>query len=355
VPRKNSNRLVLTGGGTAGHVMPNLALVSLLRAHGWQIYYIGSAGMEKGLVEAAGIEFHTISVGKLRRYLSLQNLLDIFRLIRGCWQAWRVLGRIRPAVVFSKGGFVSVPVAIAAYERRIPVVTHESDVSPGLANRIIGKVAKKIIYCFPETARYLPSSAELVGCPIRQELLTGVGARGLEHCGFSAADQRPVILVMGGSQGAESLNQAVASASAALFRKYRVIHLTGRGKSGLPPADGYCRFEFLGAELADVFACVDLVVSRAGANAIFEFLTLKKPMLLIPLVIGSRGDQVLNAASFAKAGWSMVLQESELDAPRLLEAIDVLWQKAPEMIQRQSEYQGLDAVVNTVEVIDRAR
>ncbi len=334
-------KICLTGGGTAGHVMPHLALLDDLRARGWDLFYVGSyRGIERDLIAASDVRYYPIATGKLRRYLSFENLVDIGRVVIGVVQAWTVLLRERPAVVFSKGGFVSVPVAVAAWLWRIPVVSHESDLTPGLANKIIGRFASKILYTFAETKQYLPNSAEFVGLPVRTALLRGDPAEGMRICGFAASDARPLVLVMGGSMGAQRLNEALYEALPDLLRKYRVVHLTGKGKgkAKVVDADGYKFFEFLGAELPHVLAASAYVVSRAGATAIFEFLALRKPMLLVPLVAGSRGDQLLNAAYFVKQGWAQQLDESGLKGERLLRAIDHLAAHASAMHSAQASY-----------------
>lgn len=319
----NSTKIALTGGGTAGHVMPNFALAPDLVAAGFEIHYIGSSGIERELVARFGIPFHEISSGKLRRYFSLENFLDIFKVILGVFQAFVVLAKLRPAVVFSKGGFVAVPVAVAARVLGIPVISHESDYTPGLANRIIGKFAKKLLYSFPETAKYIPVDKGLcVPSPIRRELFTGSRAEGLNLCGFSGSV--PVILVMGGSLGAQRLNDALLASLPKLVERYQIVHLTGKGK-GIPFAHSrYRGFEFLGDELRHVFAMTDITICRAGANSIFEMLALKIPMLLVPLEAGSRGDQVLNANSFASRGWATVLREKDMTPDSLYTAVNDL-------------------------------
>lgn len=313
-------KVALTGGGTAGHVMPNIALDSELRAGGHKTLYIGTSGMEKQLVERASIEFHEISSGKLRRYFSVQNFWDMFRVLKGVWDAWKILKTQKPDVVFSKGGFVAVPTAIAAWVLRIPLVTHESDLSPGLATRIIAFFAKEVLTSFSETAGYLKGrSVKQVIAPIRPEIFNGKRDVGYEMCGFK--DNKPVILFMGGSLGAKRLNEMLEAILPILVQTFNVVHLTGKGKSIGFKADGYRAFEFLHQELPDVFALSDLVVTRAGSNSIFEMLVLRKPMLLVPLKIGSRGDQVLNAECFQKRNFAAVIDEETMTPESLLHAI----------------------------------
>jgi UDP-N-acetylglucosamine--N-acetylmuramyl-(pentapeptide) pyrophosphoryl-undecaprenol N-acetylglucosamine transferase len=325
----------LTGGGTAGHVWPHFALLPTLTARGWRAFYIGGTGMERGLVTAEGLEYHAIASGKLRRYLSLQNLLDLFKVFWGTLEALWVLARKRPDVVFSKGGFVAVPVAVAAWLLRIPVVSHESDVTPGLANRLIKPFSRQLLYTFPETAKHLGGAAEHVGTPIRPALLAGDAKRGEALCGFAPEPGVPTVLVMGGSQGAARLNEALARILPWLTSWARVVHLTGQGKDLGLSGPRYKAFEFVREEMPHLMALADLAVTRAGANSIFELLALAKPMLLVPLEVGSRGDQVVNAASFTRNGWAMTLRETELTEATLEDALTRLRDGADEMRTKQ--------------------
>ena len=316
-------KLMLTGGGTAGHVMPHIAMLPHYHALGWDVRYIGSAGIERQLVTQAGLPFFKIAAGKLRRYVSFKNLLDIFNVALGTLQSLVILARNRPDVVFSKGGFVSVPVAVAGWLLRIPVISHESDLTPGLATKIISRFSRVILTSFPESARYV-ANAHLVGIPIRDELKTGSREEGLRLCGFAAAADPPVVLVMGGSQGAQRINDTLHELLPELVTRFRIIHLTGQGKA-LPFAHShYKAFDFLGSELKHVLAAADVVVSRAGANSIFELRALQKPMLLIPLEVGSRGDQVDNAISFVARQHALMVRETELTSQILARAIDTL-------------------------------
>ena len=328
-------KIILTGGGTAGHVMPHLAILGELRQAGFEVHYVGSGGIEKVLAEKAGIPFHEILTGKLRRYFSVQNFTDIFRFLAGFFQSLVIIAQLRPKIVFSKGGFVAVPVTLAAWILGVPVVTHESDFSPGLANKIIAPFSRKILYTFPETGGYLPPlKAVHVGTPVRPTLFDGDSGRGRAFCGFS--DNRDIILVMGGSQGAQRINDALSAILPELTKLMNVVHLTGKGKSTGYAGPGYRAFEFVGDEMKDVFAAARLVVSRAGANSIFELLALKKPMLLIPLEVGSRGDQVLNARSFTANGWANTLSESTMTGELLFGSIMKLNENAGEISKNQS-------------------
>lgn len=318
-------KIVLTGGGSAGHVTGNLALLPKLQGADWEIEYIGSRdGIEREMIEGIGLKYHPIAVGKLRRYFDLKNLKDPFKVMQGVWQAYHVLRRAKPNIVFSKGGFVAVPVVIGAWLNRIPVVIHESDLTPGLANKLCTPFAEKVCVTFGETLKHLPSEKAVhTGSPIREEVLQGDAKRGFAFTGLQPGI--PVLLIIGGSLGSEKINQAIRANLDTLLQSYQILHICGKGH--LDPAlegrAGYRQFEFVTQELPDLFAMTDLFISRAGANAIFEFLALKKPNLLIPLSrAASRGDQILNAKSFEKAGYSRVLFEEDLTDESLLQAIE---------------------------------
>lgn len=320
--------IVLTGGGTAGHVIPNLALLPLLAASGWRAEYLGSeAGIEKRLVAEQGLPFHGIASGKLRRYFDWKNFTDPFRVLLGAFQAWSILGRLRPRVVFSKGGFVAVPVVFAARLRGIPVVIHESDLTPGLANRLAIPLAAAVCASFPETMCHLPAGkAVLTGAPIRAELFTGDRDNGEAFLGLTGRD-RPLLLVVGGSLGSKNLNAALRAALPDLLLRYRIAHLCGKGglDASLEGKPGYRQLEYVSAEMPHVLAAADLVLSRAGSNAIFEFLALQKPHLLVPLPLSaSRGDQILNARAFASQGFGRVLAEEDIGPGRLAQEIALL-------------------------------
>lgn len=322
-------RIVLTGGGTAGHVTPNIALLPKLKDLGYDIHYIGSyQGIEKKLIEACDIPYYGISSGKLRRYFDLKNFSDPFKVIKGFSEASKLLKKLQPDVVFSKGGFVSVPVVIAAGRRKIPVVIHESDMTPGLANKLSFPSASKVCCNFPETMTHLPKGkAVLTGSPIREELLKGNREKALAFTGLSGT--KPVLLIIGGSLGSVVVNEAVRSVLPELLKRFDVIHLCGKGKldQTLTALNGYVQYEYISDELKDLFALSDIVISRAGANSICEFLALRKPSLLIPLsAAASRGDQILNARSFERQGYAAVLEEEELNGESLLKALQTLWE-----------------------------
>jgi UDP-N-acetylglucosamine--N-acetylmuramyl-(pentapeptide) pyrophosphoryl-undecaprenol N-acetylglucosamine transferase len=359
---ETARTIVLTGGGTAGHVIPNLALLPLLKQGGWHVEYIGSeTGIEKRLVEAQGIPFHGIPSGKLRRYFDWKNFTDPLRVIGGVFKAWSLLGRLRPKLVFSKGGFVAVPVVFAARARGIPVVIHESDLTPGLANRLAIPFAKAVCASFPETLAHLPKDkAVLTGAPIRAELFKGDRAKGEAFLRLAVPgkpdDAKPLLLIVGGSLGSRNLNKAVRAVLPDLLKRYRVAHLCG--KDGLDPAlngtPGYVQMEFVAAEMPDVLAAADAVLSRAGSNAIFEFLALQKPHLLVPLPLtASRGDQILNARAFASEGYSRVLPEEDMGNGRLIQELEILGAQADMHRQAMRGSPFRDGAGKVMEVISR--
>ena len=339
--------IVLTGGGTAGHVTPNIALIARLKEEGYKISYIGSyTGIEKTLIEEQGIPYYGISSGKLRRYFDLKNFTDPFRVLKGFGEARKLLKKLQPDIVFSKGGFVSVPVVVAAGRLKIPTIIHESDMTPGLANRLCIPSAVKVCCNFPETKSHLPEGKAVVtGTPIRQELLSGDPQKGHDFTGFTS--DKPVILIIGGSLGAQAVNTAVRNILPQLLPEFQVVHLCGKGKKdeSLTGLTGYVQYEYIEKELADLFAMADIVISRAGANAICELQALKKPNLLIPLSANaSRGDQILNARSFEKQGFSMVLEEEEITDQVLLDAVKKLFENRDTYRRAMEDAPGQDSI-----------
>ena len=350
-------RIILTGGGTAGHVTPNIALLPRLKELQYDIHYIGSYnGIEKELIEQFGIPYHGIATGKLRRYFSLQNFTDPFRVLKGMNEAKKLVKILKPDVIFSKGGFVSVPVVLSGKRCRVPVIIHESDMTPGLANKLSMSAATKVCCNFPETLELLPEGkAILTGSPIRQELLSGDKFKALDFLGFTS--DKPVILVVGGSLGAVAVNKAVRSILPALLKSYQVIHLCGRGKldQSLKSLKGYAQFEYVKEELKDFFALTDIVISRAGANAICELLALHKPNLLIPLSANaSRGDQILNARSFERQGFSIVLEEESMTDTALCDAVESLYEHREQYInamKNSSQQNSIDTIIDLIESV----
>lgn len=349
-------KIVLTGGGTAGHVTPNIALTEKLKAEGYNISYIGSKkGMEKELIENINIKYYGISSGKLRRYFDFKNFTDMFNVLKGIFEASSVLKRISPDIVFSKGGFVTVPVIIAAKLNKIPVIIHESDITPGLANKIAIPFATYVCTSFPEALEHIPNNkGVLTGSPIRNELFTGDKNKGLELCGFKK--NKAVILVMGGSLGSVKINNVLKEVLPKLMNKFQIVHICGKGNSDLSlnKLEGYKQFEYISRELPDLFAAADIIVSRAGANSIYEFLALRKPNLLIPLSkASSRGDQILNAESFKKQGFSEVLYEEELTKESLLQNIDDLFTKRENYVNTMTKSNISNGVNEIIKLIKK--
>lgn len=346
----------MTGGGTAGHVTPNIALMPALKDAGYDIEYIGSYnGIEKNLIESLGIKYHGIASGKLRRYFDIKNFSDPFRVIKGYGQAISLMRKIKPDVVFSKGGFVSVPVVLAAKFCHVPAVIHESDITPGLANKIAIKGAKKVCCNFPETLKYLPvEKAVLTGSPIRKELFNGNPQNALKLCNFPNHD-KPVLLIIGGSLGSKIVNEAVRKILPELLDDFYVIHLCGKGNldNSLTGTIGYAQFEYANEELTDMFALADIAISRAGANSICELLALHKPNILIPLsAAASRGDQVLNAKSFKKQGFSYVIEEEKLTDQTLLDAVREVYADREKYIRTMSESGQMDSIGTILKLIE---
>ena len=352
-------RIVFTGGGTAGHVTPNIALFPKLKEMGYDIHYIGSYdGIERKLIEDFRIPYYGISTGKLRRYFDIKNFSDPFRVIKGFVEAKRILKTLKPDVVFSKGGFVSVPVVRAAAMLKIPCIIHESDMTPGLANKLCIPVASKICCNFPETLQDLPADkAVLTGSPIREELTKGDKNKGLKMCDFTSS--KPVIMVIGGSLGAAGVNTLVREALPKLLLDFQVVHICGKEKIDnlLLNKQGYKQFEYVKEDLKDLFAMADIVISRAGANAICELLALRKPSLLIPLPArSSRGDQILNAKSFESQGFSMVADEDYLTGVTLVEKVHELYftrQSYIDAMQNSGQRNSISTILDMIENIQK--
>lgn len=348
-----SKKIVLTGGGTAGHVTPNIALLPYLKEAGYEVYYIGSKnGIEKRLIEDFDVPYYGVSTGKLRRYFDVKNFTDPFRIIKGFSEAKKALKEIKPDIVFSKGGFVSVPVVRAAHSLKIPSIIHESDLTPGLANKLCIPAACKICCNFPETMQYVSDKkGVLTGTPIREELKSGSKEAGLSFCEFGS--DKPVLLIIGGSQGARSINNMVRACLPTLLKSFNIIHLCGKGNldESLNKTEGYVQFEYIKEELKDLFAASDVVISRAGANAIFEILALRKPNLLIPLPTG-RGDQILNSDSFASQGFSVVLKEENLTEEAFLESVNALYSNRDKYISAMNACKQTDSIKTIMELIE---
>ena len=348
-------KIILTGGGTAGHVTPNIALLPRLREAGFDITYIGSYnGIEKQLLKEQKVPYYGISSGKLRRYFDIKNFSDPLKVIKGFGQSIRLMRKLKPDIVFSKGGFVSVPVILAAKFCHIPSIIHESDLTPGLANKLAIPNAAKVCCNFPETMKYLPSEkAVLTGSPIRRELFSGNAQTCLKYCGFPNHN-KPVLLIIGGSSGSRVINDAIRKILPELLEQFYIIHLCGKGNldDKLKDVTGYAQFEYARAELTDMFALADLAISRAGANSICELLALHKPNILIPLsAAASRGDQILNAKSFEKQGFSYVLEEEKLTEQSLLEAVRAVYSNRKKYMDAMSQSGQMDSIETIVKLI----
>ncbi len=340
-------KILFTGGGSAGHVVPNIALIEYLNQHGWQSHYIGSyEGIEKSLIAPLHIPYYGISSGKLRRFTTWRNLLTPFQVLRGIAQAWHLLGRIKPNVVFSKGGFVAFPVVFAAWLRRIPAIIHEADLTPGLANRLSIPFAKHICVNFPGAQHHFknPSKVIITGIPIRENLLAGSRERGLAFLAFSRA--KPVLLVYGGSLGAQKLNDVTRQLVHELTQHFQIVHVCGANKTSEEFAHfkDYKQYPYVNEEFGDILACADLVISRAGANTVYELIALKKVHILIPLPkTASRGDQIENAQYSAESGYSTVINDEDLNSSSMKKTIAHCWSQREQFQQKLSEFKLPDS------------
>ncbi|WP_336824794.1 undecaprenyldiphospho-muramoylpentapeptide beta-N-acetylglucosaminyltransferase [Sporosarcina sp. USHLN248] len=348
--------VVLTGGGTAGHVSVNEALIPVFLEKGYEVHYIGSHdGIEKELIGAGHPEvtYHAIQSGKLRRYFSMKNFSDPFKVGIGVMQAFSILKKLKPEIIFSKGGFVSVPVVLAAKLSRTPVVIHESDVTPGLANKIALPFSNHIFTVFEQTLQYVPEGkSTCTGAVIRPEIFEGVRKEGLRITGLTG--EKPVFIIMGGSQGSAVLNAAVRKELPTLLKRFEVIHLCGKGNidEALEYTAGYTQFEYVTEGLPHLLAASDYAVSRAGSNSIFELLSIHKPMLLIPLSASqSRGDQILNASLFKSLGIAAVMMEEELENSSLEEKLIELTQNKDEFILNMQHLSNTKTPEKMVELI----
>ncbi len=347
-------RIILTGGGTAGHVTPNLALIPTLKKEGWEIHYIGTAdGIERKLVEQVeGVTYHCVKSGKLRRYFDLKNFTDPFKVLAGCFESAALVRKIKPDIVFSKGGFVSVPVVYGAKLSGVPVLLHESDMTPGLANRLTAPFAKAMCCTFPEAAKAAGSKGRVTGTPLRAELFQGSREQGIKT--FSLTDSRPVLMVIGGSSGAQAINKAVREALPKMTSCFQVLHLCGKGNldAEYEGMKNYHQYEYLNEDLKHAYACADVLISRAGSNVLCEILALKKPALLIPYPKeASRGDQILNAQSFEQRGLSRVLMQENMTAATLMENVINVYKSRGQLIDAMEREASSDGVENVMALI----
>lgn len=349
--------IVLTGGGSAGHVTPHLAIIEQLEKQSEKaaiFSYIGSRnGIEKELIEKTSIPYFSISTGKWRRYFSLENLTDLLKNSKGVWEAYFLLGKLKPDLVFSKGGFVSVPVVAAAKLRGINVILHESDMTPGLANKLSSRFADKIFTTFEETLDFLPKEKGMVvGSPVRPAMLEGNMERARTFLQFK--QNKPIILIMGGSLGSHTMNTLIRGNLTDLLTRFQIVHLCGKGHldHSLAGIDGYKQYEYLSNELPDLLKASSIIITRAGSNVIFECLALQKPMLLIPLTKKqSRGDQILNAKAFEKAGFAMVLEEERMTRKNFLNAVHELYEQRGMYHEKMAQAPYQNGLMNIIDCL----
>lgn len=351
-----ANKIILTGGGSAGHVTVNIAILPELTKRGWNMVYIGSEdGIERELMTPyTNVPYYAIKTGKLRRYFDWKNFKDPFKVITGAYQAYDIIRKEKPQVVFSKGGFVSVPVVIGAWLNRTPIIIHESDVTPGLANRIAIPFATKVCTTFEETSAHVPSQkVEYIGAVIREELLQGSAIKGRNTLFFTRS--KPTLLVMGGSLGSKRLNEVIRDSLPLLLQEFQIIHICGKGQvDETLTHQAYRQFEYVTDELPDFLATADLIISRAGSNAIFEFLTLQKPMILIPLpTSSSRGDQIVNAASFQKNGYAEVIPDEQVTKDRLVQTVHQVYEQRSIYMENMQKVKKRDPLLAIIQLIEK--
>lgn len=340
-----NRRILFTGGGSAGHVTPNLAIIELLQKNNVEVFYIGSHHIEKKIISDLKIPFYEISSGKLRRYLSFKNFIDVFKILWGIIQAYFIIFKIRPKIIFSKGGFVSFPVVLAGFLHRIPIIVHEADYTPGLANKLCFPFSSKICLTYAESEKFIryKNKVEVTGLPVRHQFFSGNKENGLKFLGFTG--NKPILLIIGGSLGSEKINSTIRILLDLLLTKFDVVHLCGKGKKDETSKKiGYVQIEYLNHEIYDVMTAADLIISRSGANAVYELIAVKKPAILIPLSKKvSRGDQIENADFVAKKGLFSVLYEENLSGDSLFAAIDDLLTKRESYLEKLRNYNSLNS------------
>lgn len=340
--RVSGKYIVFTGGGSAGHVTPNIAVIQKCINAGWKVAYIGTdKGIEKTIVSKLLIPFYGISSGKLRRYFSWHNFIDPFKILFAIAQSYFLLKKIKPALVFSKGGFVAFPVVFAAWLNRIPIVAHESDFTLGLANRLCLPFVSKICITFAEGKEIFKQQDKVVvtGAPLREALFSGIPQRGKAYCGFR--DEKPILMITGGGSGSVLINQTVRAILPELLTDFNVIHICGEDKTSMDYDNiaGYQQFTYVNDEWPDLMAAADLVISRSGSNSVYELLALKKPHIFIPLSKhASRGDQIDNANFCAERGLSYVLKEALLNQKSLLAAIHTVHKQRAQITQKLQDF-----------------
>ena len=338
-------KIFFTGGGTAGHVTPNIAVIRELPVD-FEIGYVGeSSSVEEKLVSSISVPFFRIKSGKLRRYFSLKNFYDPFKVIVGFFQSFRLCVIEKPDLVFSKGGYVAVPLVLAARALNIPIIAHESDLTPGLANRLTFPFCAKICLTFPPTAIQLSDKrVVLTGTPLRRTLLKADAKKGASLLKFDV--NLPILLVFGGSKGARFLNELIFRLRDKLLESFNVVHITGEGnRLQEKEKRGYIQKEFLHHDFGDVLAAASVVVSRAGANSIYELLALRKPHLLVPLPkTSSRGDQLENAKKFCELGYSRFIEEDLLSDDIFLQELKNLMENKTSIEKQMANFKTPDAV-----------
>lgn len=349
-------KVFFTGGGTGGHVYPALAIIEELNKNGkYDISWIGSKnGMEYNIITNYGIKFHSIPSGKLRRYFSFLNFIDLFKIIAGFIKSFFILIKYRPDIIFSKGGYVTVPPIIISKILKIKSVTHESDMSPGLATKINSKFVNKILLPYEETKKYFKTELHdkliTTGNPIRKEFFSTDKINGRKIMGFT--NNRPVILVLGGSLGAKEVNDLILDAKDLLINDYNIYHQMGDNKFVETDTDSYKTTPFIREHMADIISASDIIISRAGASAVWEFATVGIPAIFIPLTVGSRGDQMLNARYSEKRGISLVLTGGEINADCLNRSINKLNSNKAGMIKVMNEFKSYSSSQQIVQVIE---
>ena len=347
-------KIFFTGGGTAGHVTPNIALIRELYSD-FEIGYVGeSSSVEEKLISSISVPFFRIKSGKLRRYFSIKNITDPFKVIVGFLQSMRLCLREQPDLVFSKGGYVSVPLVLAARVLKIPIIAHESDVTPGLANRLTFPFCSKICLTFPATEEQLNDNRVVVtGTPLRRALLDANAKKGLRLLKFD--NNIPILLVFGGSKGARFLNELIFRLRDRLLESFNIVHITGEGNCSRElEMKGYIQKEFLHQSFGDVLAAASVVVSRAGANSIYELLALRKPHLLVPLPKNaSRGDQLENARKFCELGYSRYIEERLLTDDIFIREIKNLMETKTAVEKRMANFKAPDAIPMIVKEIKK--
>lgn len=333
--------VVFTGGGTFGHVGANLALIQALDPTRWTISYIGSKNsIESSLIPKANIRFYRGFSGKLRRYFSLQNMVDIGWVLFGIIHAFFMIRKLNPHIIFSKGGYVAFPVVVAGWLNRVPVIIHESDITLGLTTRLSQRFARLVCLNFESTQKQVPTSVPslVTGLPVRNHILNGNPDTGRSLTQFS--DSVPTLLIFGGSLGSVFLNTLIEQSLDQLVENYQLIHVVGPGNGSTRiHHHRYCQFEYLNDEFAHILAASDMVICRGGASSLTELIALKKPHIVIPLSHrASRGDQIENARYFESLGISSVLAESDATTVTLCQKVHDLHRHQATIVQSMNQF-----------------